>query len=163
MAQKMKFSRWLRLKSHRLMRLRGNPNLIAMGIAIGVSVDFLPTFGLGVIFAYVFATIGKVNRIAAVITSLALKWLIIPFYGMNIMVGKLFVRDAGPGMGAPDVAFFSLAAMKHVSGAFFLGSVINALIFGVAAFYAARYFIQMRRERKRKKMMVRRLANDFKP
>lgn len=151
MTKKITFRRWLLLKKHRLMRLRGDPKLIAIGVAIGVSVDFLPTFGLGALFAYAFATLGQVNRIAAVVTSLALKWLIIPFYGANIIVGKLFTHGQGEGFEMPHGAFFSLEAMKHVSGAFFLGSVVNALIFGIAAYYGARYCIVMHRQRKKRK------------
>jgi len=151
MTKKITFKRWLLLKKHRLMRLRGDPKLIAIGIAIGVSVDFLPTFGLGALFAYAFATLSQVNRLAAVITSLALKWLIIPFYGANILVGKLLTHSQGGGIEMPQGSLFSLEAMKHVSGAFFLGSAVNALIFGVAAYYGARYCIILHRQRKKRK------------
>ncbi|MGI6711485.1 MAG: DUF2062 domain-containing protein [Bacillota bacterium] len=49
----MHFRRWFRLKTIKLVRLKGNPVALAKGIAIGVSVDFLPTFGFGFVFAYV--------------------------------------------------------------------------------------------------------------
>jgi len=145
----MNFWRWLRLKTLRLMRLRDKPDIIAKGIAIGVSVDFLPTFGLGAIFAYLFATLARVNRAAAVITSLALKWLIVPFYGANILMGRLILGEPTDNIQMPEASFFSIDTIKHLSDAFFLGSIINAAAAGVIVYFAARYLIVRRKKRKK--------------
>lgn len=156
----MKFRRWLRLKTLRLMRLKGDPDLIAKGIAIGVSVDFLPTFGLGALFAYLFATIWKVNRIAAVITALILKCLIIPFYGANVIVGRLFFGQPSADVRMTDMPFFSLESIKLMGNSFILGSCINALVCGVAAFFISRYFIRLRRARKKKCLSAQRVIQE---
>lgn len=145
----MKFQRWLRLKTLKIMRLRGNPDLIAKGIALGVSVDFLPTFGLGALFAYLFATIGKVNRIAAVVTSLAFKWLIIPFYAANIMVGRFILGRPTDNIDVPRGFSWSLDSVKGLSDAFFIGSAVNALVGGVAVYFISRTLIIGFRERKK--------------
>lgn len=151
----MKFRRWLRLKALRIMRLRGNPDLIAKGIALGVSVDFLPTFGLGALFAYLFATVGKVNRIAAVLTSLAVKWLIIPFYAADIMMGRFVLGRPAENIDVPKGFSWSLDSVKSLSDAFFLGSVINALVSGVVVYFIARTLLKSFRERKKLKNMVK--------
>lgn len=148
----MKVQRWLRLKTLRIMRLRGNPDLIAKGIALGVSVDFLPTFGLGALFAYLFATLWRVNRIAAVLTSLAFKWLIIPFYAANIMVGRVVLGRPTDNIDVPIRFSWSLDSVKNLSDAFFIGSAINALVSGVAVYFIARTLIIGFRERKKKKI-----------
>jgi uncharacterized protein (DUF2062 family) len=145
----MHFRRWFRLKTLKLVRLKGNPDALAKGIAIGVSVDFLPTFGFGVVFAYVFATIARVNRVAAIITSLALKWLIIPFYGANIFVGRWILGGPTDQVNVPTTSFFSLGTMKNLSNAFFLGSIINAFVSSIVVYYISRYFIVKRRTRKK--------------
>lgn len=132
------------------MRLRGKPELIAKGIAIGVGVDFLPTFGLGAIFAYLFATIGRVNRISAVVTSLALKWLILPFYAANIFVGRIILGRPVEKVDVPKGFSLSLDSIKNLSDAFFLGSVINALISSVAVYFISLYLIRNFRNRKRR-------------
>lgn len=146
----MKFGRWLRYKTLKLLRIKETPDLIAKGIAIGVSVDFLPTFGLGAIFAYFFATIFRVNRIAAVITSLALKWLIIPFYAANIMVGRVILGRPTGEVQLPEVtSFFSLQTVKQLSDAFLVGSVVNALCSGIVVYYISRRIIINRRARRK--------------
>lgn len=147
----MNCRRWLRMKMLKIMRLKGNPDLIAKGIALGVSVDFLPTFGLGALFAYLFATLGKVNRIAAVLTSLAFKWLIIPFYAANFMVGRFILGQPMDEVVVSTGFSFSLDSVKNLSSAFFLGSVINALVSGVIVYFISRTLIIGFRERKKKK------------
>lgn len=147
----MKCRRWLRLKTIRLMRLRGDPDLIAKGIAIGVSVDFLPTFGFGVFIAYLFATIGRVNQLAAVIASLALSWMILPFYGANLIIGRLFLGKPTEQIQMPEASFFTLGTIKNLSDAFFLGSVVNALVGGLVTYFLARCLIEARRARREKR------------
>ncbi|MDD2497197.1 MAG: DUF2062 domain-containing protein [Desulfitobacteriaceae bacterium] len=152
----MNFWRWLRLKALRLMRLKGDPTLIAKGIAIGVSVDFLPTFGFGAVLAYLFARLLRVNRFATVITSLALTWMIIPFYGANIIVGRLFIKGIPSDASISDIGFFNLAAIKNLGSAFFLGSIINAVTAGVITYYLSLLLIKMHRVRKKNQMVGRR-------
>ncbi|MEL7567126.1 MAG: DUF2062 domain-containing protein [Dehalobacterium sp.] len=149
----MKAQRWFRLKMLKIMRLQGDPDLIAKGIALGVSVDFLPTFGLGALFAYLFATLWRVNRIAAVLTSLAFKWLIIPFYAANIMVGRFIMGRPADNIDVPIKFSWSLDSVKDLSDAFFVGSAINAIISGVVVFLISRTLIIGFRERKQKKFV----------
>lgn len=151
----MKARRWLRLKVLKIMRLRGEPDLIAKGIALGVSVDFLPTFGLGALFAYLFATIGKVNRVAAVLTSLVFKFLIIPFYAANILTGRFIMGRPTDNIDVSVKFAWNLDSFKSLSDAFFIGSAINALISGIVVYLVSRVLIIGFRERKQKKIYLR--------
>lgn len=147
----MKYRRWLRLKMLKLMRLREDPKVIARGIALGVGVDFLPTFGFGVVFAYLFATIGRANRVAAVVTSLALKCFIVPFYLANIIVGRFFLGQPVENAMVTTKISFSFQGIKSISGAFFLGSIINTLVASVVIYFVSHTLIVKHRARKKKK------------
>lgn len=79
----------------RLVRLRGSPEAIALGLALGMSVAFTPTIGFQIVIAAALATIFKVSRPAAV----AAVWItnpatIPPVYAFTYWVGSLLY--AGP-------------------------------------------------------------------
>ncbi|NIL96698.1 MAG: DUF2062 domain-containing protein [Planctomycetales bacterium] len=60
---------------HWLLRLRGSPEAIGLGVAIGLFVAFTPTIGLQMIIATVLATLLNANRLAAI----GPVWLTNPF------------------------------------------------------------------------------------
>jgi uncharacterized protein (DUF2062 family) len=94
--------RWLRLHLwmalRTLLRLRGTPHAIALGVSIGVFVALTPTVGLQMIIAVFLATVAGGNRLAAA----AGPWItnpvtIVPIYTFNYWVGWLLV-PAAPGV-----------------------------------------------------------------
>lgn len=79
MRQRIRLGRWLKYKYTLFMRIKDSPASIATGAALGISFDVLPTFGLGVFFAFFLAALLKVNRVAAVIGAVVFK-LAIPLF-----------------------------------------------------------------------------------
>jgi uncharacterized protein len=76
---------------HWLVGLRGSPEAIARGIAIGLFVAFTPTIGLQLILAAALATLLGASRAAAIVPV----WItnpvtIPPIYGFTYMVGSWF-------------------------------------------------------------------------
>ena len=81
---KNRFFRWL-------LRLRGSPEAIGRGIAIGVFVAFTPTVGFQMVIAIVLATLCKANRPAAIgPVWISNPFTIPPLFLFTYWVGSLF-------------------------------------------------------------------------
>jgi hypothetical protein len=145
--RKLNFIRWIKYKYLQFIRIKDHPGSIAIGAALGISFDVLPTFGLGVIFAYFLATLLKVNRLAALLSAVVFKLAIPVFIYVNVQTGQLFIKDqssVGLDLVSNPWYFFN---WSHLGVSFLLGSVINAfLIFG-ATFLATYRFVWWRRSR----------------
>lgn len=132
-----KFLRWMRYKFLKIMRLRDCSDKIAKGVALGIAFNFLPTFGLGLICAFICAGFVRANQMAAVLSALLVKIGIPLFYILNLAVGHLLM---GQEMGADGSASVSLLHMqwsdwKYLGMPFLVGSVVNALWTGTLSYY----------------------------
>ena len=56
-----------KLNLHRFLRLRGTPDEVAKGVALGIVIGMTPTFGFQMVLALFFAWILKENKIAALL------------------------------------------------------------------------------------------------
>ncbi|MFZ7104884.1 MAG: DUF2062 domain-containing protein [Peptococcaceae bacterium] len=151
--------RWWRFKWLTFLRLKDEPGSIAKAVAIGVAMDFLPTFGFGLIFAYIVALALRVNKVAAVLSAVFFKWAIPFFYLGNIAMGKVFInKEAGlkeiPSLNAAQ-GFFHFADWSELSTTFLLGSGLNAVIAGIITYFICLKFIEYRKKHKKpnKKLM----------
>jgi uncharacterized protein (DUF2062 family) len=73
-----------------LLRLRGTPEAVARGVAVGMFVAFTPTIGLQLVLAALLATICNANRPAALVPV----WItnpatLVPVYAFTYWVGSL--------------------------------------------------------------------------
>lgn len=83
-AQLARFLRWL-------VMLRGSPEAIARGVAIGVFVAFTPTVGLQIVIATGLATLFGASRPAAILfTTITSPPTFVPVYAFTYWVGNLF-------------------------------------------------------------------------
>ena len=81
-----------------LVRLRGSPQEIARGVAIGMIVAFTPTVGFQIVLTVGLATLFGANRPVAVLpTGLTNPLTIPPVYGFTYWVGSAFWPGPAPG------------------------------------------------------------------
>jgi len=79
-----RFFRWL-------LSLRGSPESIALGVAIGLFVACSPLLGIHLVMAIAFATILGANRPAALATSFLNNPLtFVPIYALEYWIGSFF-------------------------------------------------------------------------
>ncbi|HCC68891.1 MAG TPA: DUF2062 domain-containing protein, partial [Nitrospiraceae bacterium] len=72
----------LRKLYHQIIDINDTPEKIALGMAIGIALGILPTFGMGIILAIGLAFLLKANRLSAILgTVIANPW-IAPFFWM---------------------------------------------------------------------------------
>ena len=95
-----------------LIRLRGSPEAIALGVAIGVFVAFTPTIGFQTVIALILATFLNANRPAAVV----LVWItnpltIFPCFALTYWVGSLI----WPGASSANVSQVIRGAMAAIA------------------------------------------------
>ena len=74
-----------------LLRLRGSPRQIALGVALGMFVAFTPTLGMQMVLAAFLATLFGANRAAA----MTMVWLtnpvtVVPVFGSTYWLGTFF-------------------------------------------------------------------------
>ncbi len=89
--------RRLRIILRSVLSLHGSPEAIALGIAIGSIVAFLPVIGFQLILAVLLSTLFNANRLAAVIPP----WItnpatIIPVFTFTHRLGTMFWRKHVP-------------------------------------------------------------------
>lgn len=86
------FKRWARFQYIKLLRINDTPEKIAGGLALGVALGVLPSFGLGVIIALLVAGRLGVNRASAVIGTLVMNpWTAAFFWAASYLVGSLLL------------------------------------------------------------------------
>lgn len=84
--------RWVRYQYIRLVRLDDSPEKIARGVALGVVLGILPTFGLGVVAAIILAGYLKLNKASAVIGTLIMNpWTSPFFWALSYLAGSLLL------------------------------------------------------------------------
>ena len=136
---------------NKVMGLSDSPRKIAKGVALGLAFDFLPIPVISIPLSYLVARIIRCNPVAAVATVVFFKLAVPFFFTFNIMVGNALLGDVpGPGIiagaGAGDKIF--LGKLLEHGYPFLIGSLVNATLAGLAAYYALLFIIGRRRRRK---------------
>ena len=135
-----------------IVEVRVKPYKIAMGCALGIGINFIPTFGIGFIFAFLLALLFRVNQAGAAAISLLTGPFVPLMYALNFVVGGLILTPAGEGSITEFIIsqYTMLLQVGHLKGkifgaleflgpVFMLGAVVNAFIFGTGC-----YFLVMR-------------------
>lgn len=117
----------------RLFRLRSASEHVARGFAVGLVVNFFPTFGLGMLFSGVLAKLVGGSAVAGLAggASLGLAWPLL-FY-LNMRVGSLLVRPPIPVEHFEDVTEKSMNLLVW-GQTFTVGALLNSLALGGAVY-----------------------------
>lgn len=151
-----------------LLSLKGSPQQIALGLAVGVMVGFSPFWGLHMVIAAALATLFGANRPAAV----AAVWLsnpftVIPIYSLTYRVGHAFIPgEHNDSIGqllrrvidADGVPWWDLAervrlvfqAGEEILMPLAIGGLLLGTFFGVIAYVVCRATLTLLRRRRRR-------------
>lgn len=134
--------RQMKLNLIRFLRLRGTPDEIAKGFALGVFIGMTPTFGVQMILAVFAAILLKENKIAAVIGVWITNPLTAPFiYAAEYEVGRLLLGSDRPQL----IRHFSPETITKFGWDVLLplscGSVLLGVLCAVLAYALALRFI----------------------
>lgn len=154
------FLRWL-------VQLRGSPEAIAGGLAIGTFVAFTPTVGAQLVIAPFLATVLGANRPAALLPVWITNPLtLVPVYGFTYRVGCLFwpgpptaevirnLRELSPRLARLE--FWDMgeqlrsfaASSVDIIAPLTIGGVVVGSVLGVAVYYPALFALRRLRRRR---------------
>lgn len=121
----------------RLFRIRGESERVARGFAVGLVVNFFPTFGLGVLISGFLAKLFG-GKAAAGLAGGALLTFFWPFlFYLNVRTGSLFTRPAVIIEDLEQVTEQTMSALAW-GQAFTVGAIVNSLVVGFGAYYLLR-------------------------
>jgi uncharacterized protein (DUF2062 family) len=127
--------RQIKLNLLKFIRLRGTPDEIAKGMALGIFIGMTPTFGSQMLIAIFFAFLLKENKLAAVLGVWITNPVTAPFiYALEYESGRLLLGMDRVSLPA-QLSFESLKAMGwEVLAPLGLGSLIFGVVCAALAF-----------------------------
>ncbi len=125
--------RWFVFNSLRLLRIRGQNEKVARGFALGLIINFVPTFGFGVLISGFFARLLGGNVVAGLVGGATLTFVWPLLFYLNLKVGGLFFSPPIPIDDPDDVTSQNLDILVQ-GNAFFVGAVLNALMAGLGSY-----------------------------
>jgi uncharacterized protein (DUF2062 family) len=139
-----------------LLHIHDSPRRTAAAYAVGVFFAFSPVLGLHTVLALVVAFLFNLNRVAVILGVYTnLPWFIAPYYTvttvgaarvMGVDLPPQFARQLGAVFARSPLDRDFWAALGTLASPllwpFVLGSLVGAVVLGVAAFVVARPFIE---------------------
>jgi len=146
----MKFKRKINKFVEHVKKLKGDPNFIAAGMAIGIFVGITPTFPFHTILAIGLAYILRASKAAAAIGVWIGNPLTIPFIYMgSYKTGALILGTSIP-FDTKYTTFTELTKLGlDATIALFTGGAIIGILPAVAAYFITRRLVKKLRSRRR--------------
>lgn len=136
--------RQAKLNFLRFIRLKGTPDEIAKGLALGIFIGMTPTMGGQMIIALFFALLLRQNKLAAALGVWITNPLTAPFiYGLEYETGRLLL-GVGPAHLPTHLSYAALKALGwEVIKPLCAGSLIYAVVCGALTYALTLRFIPM--------------------
>ena len=136
-------------------QIKEKPYKVALGCAFGIGVNFIPTLGIGFVFAFLLAVLFKANRASAAATSLLTGPLIPLMYALNFVTGGLILT---PVTGKENLREFVVnqyaiilrlgniqekifGFLEFFGFTFIFGAAVNAALFGTVFYFFVSYIL----------------------
>jgi uncharacterized protein (DUF2062 family) len=128
----------------RFVKIRGKPEDIAWGMAVGLFIGMTPTFGIQMYIAILVAAILKKSKISAAIGVWITNPITIPFfYGITYYLGAKILGYPLKQSVLVNLSFEALrAAGKSVFISLWVGGVVAGLVVGVIGYFVTLQIIQ---------------------
>lgn len=120
----------------RLLRIKDNAHSIAIGFTIGFLINFVPSFGIGPLLSAISAKLLRGNSFAGFIGGISFLWAFPLLFYLNIVVGEnLFPIELFNIGGGIEDTEEALVVGLQIGKAFFIGMLINMLLFGSSMYF----------------------------
>ncbi len=122
------FIRQVKLNLLRFARLRGSPDEVAKGVALGIFIGMTPTFGFQMVLAIFFAFLLRENKVAAILGVWVTNPVTAPFiYALEYESGRLVLGMQRVGLPSE----FTFTAFQNLGWDVFAPLLLGSLIYGV--------------------------------
>jgi uncharacterized protein (DUF2062 family) len=159
----------------RLVRLRGDPFILARGVAIGTFIGLTPTIPFHTILIIFFCAVGRGHLVAGLVASLLLSNpFTIPLqYYISWKVGSILTGSSLSWehvkylMGlARDASMFEAVKLIYINSfrsmvSVLLGGIVFSLPFAIISYFSALY-LYIRRQKRRMNRLIKTNPNDSK-
>ena len=151
----------------KLINLEDTPSSIALGAAIGIFWNFIPTLGLGFVVSGLCAKLLKIRVAASVIANLATGVFIPLFYTLNLVTGRIlmgikvtlpeFEGEISESIGMSEqiitnpTLLFVVDKIQSVSMEFVIGSIVNAFLAAILVYLVLFFILTKRKKYKARK------------
>jgi uncharacterized protein len=157
--------RYFRLNAIRLFRLRGSSERVARGFALGLIVNFFPSFGFGVLLSGFVARLFGGNVLAGFIGGAMLTFFWPILFYFNIRVGSYIFPPPVKVEALDDVTERSIDALVW-GRTFGIGALVNSVLFGLISYLVVMMlhrrfgprilgWLRRRRERRQARILAR--------
>ncbi|MEW6622044.1 MAG: DUF2062 domain-containing protein [Bacillota bacterium] len=156
--------RRLRARFRAILKLKGSPHSIALGAAIGLFWNFIPSLGIGPFLSMGAARIIRGSIVAALTCNLATGFFIPVLYSLNMLTGRLLKGDKVEKVELEEslqesiqesltkieeiveqpTSYFYLDKIQDYTADFFIGAIVNAFL-GAIIIYFIIYLILNKR------------------
>ncbi|MGK7895203.1 MAG: DUF2062 domain-containing protein [Xenococcus sp. (in: cyanobacteria)] len=146
------FTKPFRLMIVHLRKLRGNPEVVARGIAVGVFAGCFPFFGLQSVMGIVLATLVRGSKLSAIAgTWISNPLTYLPIFFLNFKVGQLLLgieieKKFNPHSTDSLKSFFELGptlVLTLLFGCFVVGAIL-----GITSYFIGLYILKRLRRSK---------------
>ncbi len=150
----------------RFLKIRGNPNEIAFGFALGLFVGMSPFLGLQTAMAIFFAAIFKWNKISAAVGV----WISNPvsapiIYSVTFYIGSYLIGIKGPPNPAEEVGFSILNMLlktPEIIGAMTIGGIVTGVPVSIIGYYLSFTAVSKYQKGIREKLLKRKQRTENK-
>ncbi len=149
-----RWKRSFRLFYLRILRLKGQPEEVAGGMAIGVCIGLTPTVPLHMVLAVIIAFLLKKSKLAAALGCWVANPFMLPFiYILDYKVGQMITGIEGPSL---DLSDFSISDLLDLGGdityPLFAGGTVVGLLSILPSYFITKRLVILYRERRRKRL-----------
>ena len=148
----------LRFNYLRLLRLKGQPQVVAKGLAVGVFAGCFPFLGLQSVLGIILATVFKGSRVAAI----AATWIsnpltYVPIFIFNYKIGKILLgtQDTTLPLDLESLTAFkelgATFAFTLLTGSFVVGTILAVITYFYSLAILERWHSKRQRSKKRKR------------
>jgi len=151
-----RWTRWkraLRLLYLRLLRLKGQPEEVAGGVAIGVFVGMTPTVPLHTVLAVLIAYLFRKSKLAAAMGVWVSNPLFLPFvYLLDYKLGRMITRTNPPSFAVSDFSIHKMIELGWgISFPLIVGGFVLGLICAIPSYFITKRLVILYREKRRKR------------
>jgi uncharacterized protein (DUF2062 family) len=149
-----RWKRWFRLLYLRILRLKGKPEEVAGGMAIGICIGLTPTVPLHMVIAVLIAFFLRKSKLAAALGCWVANPFMLPFiYILDYKVGQAITGKGGPSL---DLSGFSVSYLLElgwdITYPLFVGGAAVALLSILPSYLITKRVVILYRERRRKRL-----------
>ncbi len=153
---KERWGRWkrnLRFLSLRLLRLKGKPQEVAGGVAIGVFVGMTPTVPLHTVLAVLIALILKKSKLAAALGVWVANPFFLPFiYLLDYKVGQVLTGANPPSLAMSNFSVPHLVRLGwDISYPLLFGGIVTGLLCAIPSYFITKRIILLYQAKRRQR------------